>query len=81
MKNNEVGPVLNELEPVILNKVDGKPEWFDRVQEGFRRVMQERGGTAYGAFYTADYKPAGKTVQRKLFMMARKERIMISLLK
>ncbi|WNF21729.1 penicillin-binding protein 2 [Mesobacillus jeotgali] len=61
MKNNEVGPVLNEFEPVILNKVDGKPEWFDRVQEGFRRVMQERGGTAYGAFYTADYKPAGKT--------------------
>ncbi|MBT2685704.1 penicillin-binding protein 2 [Bacillus sp. ISL-37] len=67
MKNNEVGPVLNELEPVILNKVDGKPEWFDRVQEGFRRVMQERGGTAYGAFYTADYKPAGKTGTAQAF--------------
>lgn len=67
MKNNEVGPVLNELEPVILNKVDGKPEWFDRVQEGFRRVMQERGGTAYGAFYTAEYKPAGKTGTAQAF--------------
>ncbi|MFT9597842.1 peptidoglycan D,D-transpeptidase FtsI family protein [Mesobacillus sp.] len=67
MKNNEVGPVLNELEPVILNKVDAKPEWFDRVQEGFRRVMQERGGTAYGAFYTADYKPAGKTGTAQAF--------------
>lgn len=67
MKNNEVGPVLNEFEPVILNKVDGKPEWFDRVQEGFRRVMQERGGTAYGAFYTADYKPAGKTGTAQAF--------------
>ena len=67
MKNNEVGPVLNEFSPVILNKVDGKPEWFDRVQEGFRRVMQERGGTAYGAFYTADYKPAGKTGTAQAF--------------
>ncbi len=67
MKNNEVGPVLNEMEPVILNKVDAKPEWFDRVQEGFRRVMQERGGTAYGAFYTADYKPAGKTGTAQAF--------------
>jgi penicillin-binding protein A len=67
MKNNEVGPVMNEFEPIILNKVSGKPEWFDRVQEGFRRVMQERGGTAYGAFYTADYKPAGKTGTAQAF--------------
>ncbi len=67
MKNDEVGPVVNEFEPVILNKVDAKPEWFDRVQEGFRRVMQERGGTAYGAFYTADYKPAGKTGTAQAF--------------
>ncbi len=67
MKNDEVGPVVNEIEPVILNKVDAKPEWFDRVQEGFRRVMQEPGGTAYGAFYTADYKPAGKTGTAQAF--------------
>ena len=67
MSNNEVGPVLNEMEPVILNKVDAKPEWLDRVQEGFRRVMQERGGTAYGAFYTAEYKPAGKTGTAEAF--------------
>ncbi|WP_251009386.1 MULTISPECIES: penicillin-binding protein 2 [unclassified Bacillus (in: firmicutes)] len=67
MKNNEVGPVLNEMDPVILNKVDAKPEWFDRVQEGFRRVMQERGGTAYGAFHTANYKPAGKTGTAQAF--------------
>ncbi|WLR56330.1 penicillin-binding protein 2 [Mesobacillus subterraneus] len=67
MKNNEVGPVMNEFEPVILNKVDAKPEWFDRVQEGFRMVMQERGGTAYGAFNTADYKPAGKTGTAQAF--------------
>lgn len=67
MKNDEVGPVVNEIEPVILNKVDAKPEWFDRIQEGFRRVMQEPGGTAYGAFYTADYKPAGKTGTAQAF--------------
>jgi penicillin-binding protein A len=67
MKNNEVGPVMQEFEPVILNKVDAKPEWFDRVQEGFRRVMQEKGGTAYGSFYTAEYKPAGKTGTAQAF--------------
>lgn len=67
MKNDEVGPVVNEFEPVILNKVDAKPEWFDRVQEGFRRVMQEPGGTAYGAFHTAEYKPAGKTGTAQAF--------------
>lgn len=67
MKNEEVGPVVNEFEPVILNKVDAKPEWFDRVQEGFRRVMQEPGGTAYGAFHSAEYKPAGKTGTAQAF--------------
>lgn len=67
MKNDEVGPVVNEFEPVILNKVDAKPEWFDRVQEGFRRVMQEPGGTAYGAFHSAEYKPAGKTGTAQAF--------------
>lgn len=67
MKNNEVGPVLQEFEPVILNKVDAKPEWFERVQEGFRRVMQEPGGTAYGSFVSADYKPAGKTGTAQAF--------------
>lgn len=29
--------------------------------------MQEKGGTAYGAFYTADYKPAGKTGTAQAF--------------
>ncbi|WP_246861090.1 penicillin-binding protein 2 [Bacillus sp. REN3] len=67
MDNNEVGPVLQEFGPVILNKVDAKPEWFDRVQEGFRRVMQEPGGTAYGSFHSAEYKPAGKTGTAQAF--------------
>ena len=67
MKNNEVGPVLNEFEPVVLNKVDAKPESFDIVQEGFRRVMQEPGGTAYGSFKSAAYKPAGKTGTAQAF--------------
>ncbi|KIY22333.1 penicillin-binding protein [Mesobacillus subterraneus] len=67
MKNDEVGPVVNEFEPVVLNKVDAKPEWFDRVQEGFRRVAQEPGGTAYGTFISADYRPAAKTGTAQAF--------------
>ncbi|WP_442594951.1 peptidoglycan D,D-transpeptidase FtsI family protein [Neobacillus sp. D3-1R] len=61
LDNNELGPIIEEIKPTILNKIDAKPEWMERVQEGFRRVMQEPGGTAYGAFSNAPYLPAGKT--------------------
>ncbi|PLR89507.1 peptidoglycan D,D-transpeptidase FtsI family protein [Bacillus sp. T33-2] len=67
MKNNEIGPVVKEIDPVILNRIDAKPEWIKRVQEGFRRVMQEPQGTAVGAFGTAPYKPAGKTGTAQAF--------------
>lgn len=61
LDNNELGPIVEEVKPTILNHIDAKDEWIKRVQEGFRRVMQESGGTAYGAFSSAKYKPAGKT--------------------
>ncbi|MED3904287.1 penicillin-binding protein 2 [Geobacillus thermodenitrificans] len=55
------GRTIQQFEPVVLNRVDMKTEYIQRVQEGFRRVMQEPGGTAYSYFANASYKPAGKT--------------------
>ncbi|MDF0727178.1 penicillin-binding protein 2 [Cytobacillus sp. S13-E01] len=61
MEQEQLGPVVKPFEPTILNKVDMSMEYIERVQEGFRQVMQENGGTALGFFGTAPYKPAGKT--------------------
>jgi penicillin-binding protein A len=58
---NEPGSVLKRFEPEVLNRISmGEPE-IKRVQEGFRRVMQETGGTAANYFANKPYKPAGKT--------------------
>ncbi|KYD21717.1 peptidoglycan D,D-transpeptidase FtsI family protein [Geobacillus stearothermophilus] len=57
----EPSRVIKRFEPIVLNRVDMKTEYIERVQEGFRRVMQEPGGTAYSYFASASYKPAGKT--------------------
>ncbi|WP_433745063.1 peptidoglycan D,D-transpeptidase FtsI family protein [Falsibacillus pallidus] len=51
----EIGPIIEEVEPKVLNTLDMKPEWIARVQEGFRQVAQEPGGTAYSTFYTSRY--------------------------
>jgi penicillin-binding protein A len=67
MNNEEIGPVLKTFEPVVLNKIDAEPSWISGVQEGFRRVMQVSGGTAYGSFGSANYKPAGKTGTAQAF--------------
>jgi penicillin-binding protein A len=61
MENNEMGPIIKELEPKVLNRVDMKEEWVKRVQEGFRMVMQVGDGTGVGHWKSADYNPAGKT--------------------
>ncbi|MGG3161817.1 penicillin-binding protein 2 [Geobacillus stearothermophilus] len=63
----EPSRVIKRFEPVVLNRVDMKTEYIERVQEGFRRVMQEPGGTAYSYFASASYKPAGKTGTAQAF--------------
>ncbi|MBA2873488.1 peptidoglycan D,D-transpeptidase FtsI family protein [Thermaerobacillus caldiproteolyticus] len=63
----QLGPVISEFEPVVLNRIDMKTEYIKRVQEGFRRVMQETGGTAAAFFADAPYKPAGKTGTAQAF--------------
>lgn len=58
---DEIGPVLKQFEPTILNRISMSDSEIKRVQEGFRRVMQAPGGTATKYFGTKPYRPAGKT--------------------
>ncbi|MDE3839609.1 penicillin-binding protein [Bacillus methanolicus] len=67
MKNDELGPIIEEIEPKVLNRIDMKTEWIERVQEGFRQVMQEPKGTAVGYFGGKNYSPAGKTGTAEAF--------------
>ncbi|HEY2421417.1 MAG TPA: penicillin-binding protein 2 [Neobacillus sp.] len=67
LENNELGPIIQEIQPTILNKLDMKDDWIKRVQEGFRLVMQTPGGTAYSYFTGVDYSPAGKTGTAQAF--------------
>lgn len=60
----DLGKIQHSFEPVILNRVDMKDEYIKRVQEGFRQVYQEGGGTATSYFSYrpySDYNLAGKT--------------------
>jgi penicillin-binding protein A len=59
VEENKNTYVINKLEPIVLNKIDMKQEYIDRVQLGFRSVMTV--GTASPHFSSASYKPAGKT--------------------
>jgi cell division protein FtsI/penicillin-binding protein 2 len=63
----KLGTVLQEVSPTVLNTIDVKKEWLDRVKVGFRKVMQEPGGTAYKFFKGARYAPAGKTGTAEAF--------------
>ncbi|WP_249652167.1 penicillin-binding transpeptidase domain-containing protein, partial [Lysinibacillus sp. D4A1_S13] len=56
-----VGKVIRSIEPVVLNRIDMRTEYIDRIQEGFRWVFQEGDGTGVKHLKNAPYKPAGKT--------------------
>ena len=51
--------------PTILNKVETKPEYLDRVKLGFQRVLDS--GTGYG-YIDLQYQPAGKTGTSESFI-------------
>lgn len=63
----EVGPIFKEIDPKVLNTIDVKKEWLDRVQLGFKKVFQESGGTAYKFFTGTTYSPSGKTGTAEAF--------------
>ncbi|WP_254786640.1 peptidoglycan D,D-transpeptidase FtsI family protein [Cytobacillus oceanisediminis] len=56
-----LGPVFQEVKPKVYNKVDMKDAWIKQVQEGFRLVVNDSQGTAYGYIKNKQYKIAGKT--------------------
>ncbi|WP_050614255.1 peptidoglycan D,D-transpeptidase FtsI family protein [Bacillus testis] len=56
--------LIRSFKPVYLNKIDNKDNEIANVQEGFRRVYQEQGGTAFKYFGHEPYRQyhiAGKT--------------------
>jgi penicillin-binding protein A len=67
MENNQLGPIIQEIQPNILNKINMQDDWINRVQQGFKLVMQVQGGTSYTYFRGVDYSPAGKTGTAQAF--------------
>lgn len=61
----EDGKTTNETESKILNKVDTKQEYLDKVHEGFEAVLKY--GTGLG-YIDMTYKPAGKTGTSQSFV-------------
>lgn len=57
---NELGPVIKEISPKVLNTISMKPSYIKKVQKGFRLVMQSGLGTAPD-YMNVSYNPAGKT--------------------
>lgn len=58
-EDNEVSIITETFEPTVLNRIDMKEEWIERVQQGFWRVTHN--GTARSYFAGESYNPAGKT--------------------
>ncbi|WP_156291903.1 peptidoglycan D,D-transpeptidase FtsI family protein [Oceanobacillus salinisoli] len=58
---DQLGPLQETKNTEVMNKIVMDDSHLERVQEGFRQVFQESGGTAYNYFQDADYNPAGKT--------------------
>lgn len=65
--SSDIGPIVKEIHPKVLNSIDVEKEWLDRVHQGFEKVMREPGGTAYKFFGNAPYYPAGKTGTAQAF--------------
>ncbi len=67
MNGEEIGAVYKSFAPKVLNDIGMDDQWLARVHTGFKKVMQEPGGTAYRYFGNAAYSPAGKTGTAEAF--------------
>jgi penicillin-binding protein A len=67
MNGEEIGAVYKSFSPKVLNDIGMDDQWLARVHTGFKKVMQEPGGTAYRYFGNASYSPAGKTGTAEAF--------------
>lgn len=58
-QNNELGPLLKDFQPNVLNRIDMKDEYIERVQDGLYLVFNGSRGTAKSV--APGYEVAGKT--------------------
>ncbi|WP_066173393.1 peptidoglycan D,D-transpeptidase FtsI family protein [Bacillus marinisedimentorum] len=61
IREPEKGASVYRASPHVLNTLEADLKQINRVKEGFRKVFQEKKGTAYQYFKDTDYRPAGKT--------------------
>ncbi|MFS0672822.1 peptidoglycan D,D-transpeptidase FtsI family protein [Ornithinibacillus sp. 179-J 7C1 HS] len=61
LDGENLGSVYKTVNTKILNKIVMDDNLINRVQEGFRQVYQEPGGTAYNYFKETNFNAAGKT--------------------
>ena len=65
VKSSKDDSSIYKYEPVVLNKVETKSEYIDRVKLGFREVIT--GGTGYG-YIPSYYNASGKTGTSQSFL-------------
>ncbi|MCM3444255.1 peptidoglycan D,D-transpeptidase FtsI family protein [Metabacillus halosaccharovorans] len=63
--SDDIGAVVQAVQPEVLNKITMDDRYLQQVQEGFRQVYQSPGGTAYKYFggdrRYKEFQAAGKT--------------------
>ncbi len=64
--SNDLTNLYSEVKPKVLNKLNTKDEYLDRVKKGFEKVL-DYGGTGIG-YIDLKYKPAGKTGTSESFV-------------
>lgn len=65
--NDEIGQLEFKVEKKVLNTIDTKPEYMNRVKEGFIAVLNSPGGYGVG-YMNQNMKPAGKTGTSQSFI-------------
>ena len=65
--NDQIGELDFKVERKVLNKVNTKPEYMNRVREGFIAVLNSPGGYGVGYMNPA-MRPAGKTGTSQSFI-------------
>ena len=63
----EIGKLEKSIEKEVLNTVDTKTEYMDRVKEGFKAVLNSPGGYGVG-YMDKSMHPAGKTGTSQSFI-------------
>lgn len=65
--DEKLGKTIHEVKPKVLNKIDTKEEYMQRVREGFYAVVNRSDGYGRGYMNTV-YSPAGKTGTSQSFI-------------